>query len=68
MKKIRESEKEEAQKNMVVYEYSAYYVHKEYTVFTMRQPQEEAVDNPLSFYRIDYRFDYNTPIFRPPIA
>ncbi len=68
MKKIAEKEKEETKKNLVVYEYSALYVHKEYTVFAMYQPNEEACESHFSPYLIDYRFKYNTPVFRPPIS
>jgi len=68
MKKIREKEKEETKKNLLVYEYSALYVHKERPVLTLYRPNEEPLDKPFSPYLIDYRFNYNTPIFRPPIS
>ncbi|MGO1787110.1 MAG: hypothetical protein ACTHZ7_08545 [Sphingobacterium sp.] len=68
MEKIREKEKEESKQNLLVYEYSSLYVHKEYAIFTMLQPAEDAQEEPTMSYRVDYHFDYNTPIFRPPIS
>ncbi|GGC41898.1 hypothetical protein GCM10011386_37550 [Parapedobacter defluvii] len=68
MKKIAEKEKEETEKNLVVYEYSSLYVHNGYTVFATYQPDEETSQSHFSPYRIDYGFDYNTPVFRPPIG
>src|SRR5690606_6824622 len=67
MKKIEEKEKEETKKNIVVYEYSSLYVHKENTIYTLYQPNEEAHQSHFSPYLIDYTFNYNTPIFHPPI-
>ena len=68
MKKIKEKEKEEAKKNLVVYEYSSLYVHNGHTVLTMHQPKEEINQGHFSRYLIDYRFNYNTTVFRPPIS
>lgn len=68
MEKIREKEKEESKQNLLVYEYSSLYVHKEYAIFTMLQPADDAQEEPAMSYRVDYHFDYNTPIFRPPIS
>ncbi len=68
MKKIKEKEKEETKRNLVVYEYNALYVHKEHVIFTLCQPYEEAHERPYSPYLIDYRFTYNSPVFRPPIG
>jgi hypothetical protein len=69
MQKIRKKEKEETQKNLVVYEYSAHYMHKEYTMFrTAYHPTKETDESHFSPYLIDYRFKYNTSIFRPPIS
>lgn len=68
MEKIREKEKEETKKNLVVYEYSSLYMHKEKTFYAMHQQNEEAYESHFSPYLIDYRFNYNTPIFRPPIS
>lgn len=66
MKKIREKEKEETKKNMLVYEYSSLYVHKETILLKRYQPEEEA--SPLHFppFLIDYRFTYHTSVFHPP--
>lgn len=68
MQRIKKKEKEENKKNFVIYEYSAHYVHKEPTIFTVYQPHKEIGEEPFSFYLIDYRFTYNSPVFRPPIA
>lgn len=68
MKKINEKEKEETKKNLVVYEYSALYMHKEHAVFQLYQPLEEISSMHFSPYLIDYRFSFNNPVFRPPIA
>lgn len=68
MEKIKEKEQNEAKKNMVVYEYSALYVHKEQTVFSMYQPNEEISDSLFLPYLISYRFYYHTAIFRPPVC
>lgn len=68
MEKIREKEEEETKRNLVVYEYSALYVHKERPVFTLNQPNEEIRRNHFSPNLIDYRFTYHSAIFRPPIA
>src|SRR5690554_6194696 len=68
MKKIQEKEQKEAKRNLVAYEYSALYVHNEYAVFTMYQPKEECYELSSLPYLINYRFEYNTTIFRPPVS
>lgn len=68
MKKIREKEKEDTKKNVVIYEYSAHYVHNEQIIFTVYQPNQEISEGIFSPYLIDYRFTYNNPLFRPPIV
>ncbi|ERJ60004.1 hypothetical protein M472_14655 [Sphingobacterium paucimobilis HER1398] len=68
MKKIREKEKQETKKNLVVYEYSSLYVHKDYTVFQSHSPAEEPLENSFSPYLTTYAFSYRTSVFRPPIA
>ena len=68
MEKIKEKEEEEKTSNLVVYEYSALYVHKENISYTLHQPNEEAYEGYSSPYLVDYRYDYNTSIFRPPIS
>ncbi|WP_133583676.1 hypothetical protein [Sphingobacterium yanglingense] len=68
MKKIREKEKQETKKNLVVYEYSALYVHKDYTVFQSQPQAEEHPQNAFSPYLTNYAFTYRTSVFRPPIA
>lgn len=68
MEKIKENEQKEAKKNLVVYDYSALYVHKEHITLTIYQPNEESGEKSFSPYLIDYRFEYNTSIFRPPVS
>ncbi|HWK98639.1 MAG TPA: hypothetical protein VNQ55_01775 [Parapedobacter sp.] len=68
MKKIEEKEKKDAQKNLVVYEYSSLYVHNWHVALIMPEPQKEIDQNHFSPYLIDYRFTYNTAVFRPPVS
>src|SRR3546814_7610870 len=68
MKKSEDKEDKEAKKNLVVYEYSSLYVHNGRIAFHVPQPQEETDQNHVSPYRMDYRFNYHTSIFRPPIS
>jgi len=68
MKKIREKEEEETKKNLVAYEYSTHYVHKERIIFTVHKTNDEVGDKTFPPYLVDYKFTYHTPIFRPPIA
>ncbi|TYP97699.1 hypothetical protein BC792_102121 [Sphingobacterium allocomposti] len=68
MKKIKEKEKEETKKSLAAYEYSAHYIHKEKTFFTSSLPHMDIMKEPLSPYLADYRFNYHTAIFRPPIV
>jgi hypothetical protein len=67
-KKIKEKEEKEASKDQVAFVYSAFYLHKEYSVFTMYQPKEVSIEDHFLPYLIDYRFEYNTAVFRPPIS
>ena len=68
MKKIEEKEEKDAQKSLVVYVYNALYVHSGYIALTLHQPHEETSQSHFSPYLIDYRFNYNTTVFRPPIS
>jgi len=68
MKKVKKAEKEETKKNLVAYEYSAHYLHRERPAFTLYQPNEENIETTFSPYLIDYRFTYHTSVFRPPIG
>lgn len=68
MKKIKEKEQKEAKKNLLAYEYSSLYVHNEYAGFTMYQPKEESDEHSSLPYMINYTFEYNTAIFRPPVG
>src|SRR5690606_1549202 len=68
MKKIEEKEKKDAQKNLIVYEYSSLYVHNGQVTFTMPEQQEQTSQPHFSPYLIDYRFNYHASIFRPPVS
>lgn len=68
MKKIREKEKEEAKKNLVVYEYNNLYVHKECTKIPTQVQADETEKAYFTPYLTNYAFTYITPIFHPPVA
>ncbi|MFB5944207.1 hypothetical protein [Albibacterium profundi] len=68
MKKIKEQEKRETQKNYVVYDYSALYVHKEYLVLETQLPSGESGQNQFLAYLDNYTYEYHSPIFHPPLA
>lgn len=68
MKKIQEKEKEETQKNLVVYEYSSLYVHKEKLTLPSQKLLEMKEAHHGIPYLNSYRFDTYSSIFRPPIA
>lgn len=68
MKKIREKEKGEAKKNLLVYEYSTNYVYHEFPNFEMHIPKNEILKNPFSSYLMEYTFTHHSPVFRPPIV
>ncbi len=68
MKKIEEKEDKEAKKNMVMYEYSSLYVHNGGVALTLPQPQEVTDQDHFSLDLVDYRFNYHTAVFRPPIG
>jgi len=69
MKKIREKEKEETKKNLVMYEYNSLYTHQGNIVYRLYQPKEgEAHSSFFPPYLIDYKFNHHTSLFRPPIS
>lgn len=68
MQKIAEKEKEETEKNLVVYEYSSLYMNNDLTVFTMERLNIESNQNHFSDYQTDYTFTYYTSIFHPPLS
>lgn len=68
MKKIQEKEQEDTKKNMLVYEYSAYYMHNNYTSLEPLKPREEVDNAGFSPYLLGYSFNYHASIFHPPIA
>lgn len=68
MKKIREEEQKETKKNLQMYERNALYMHKERVLFTMHLPEEDHAVNHFLPYLTDYRFNFTTAVFRPPIS
>ncbi len=68
MQKIAEKEQGESKNNLVMYEYSSLYVHKDYVVFSMRQPHSEITKLELPPYLAGYAYEYDALVFRPPIA
>lgn len=68
MQRIKSKEKEETKKNMVIYEYSSHYIHKEYSSLPTFQIFEEIIEKPFSAYRIAYSYHYQGSIFRPPLS
>lgn len=67
MKKIKEKEKKETEKNLMVYEYSALYVHAAYILFTPSLDMT-VLDAPYSSYVVNYSFAYNNTVFHPPLS
>lgn len=67
MKKVREKEKEESKKNLVIYEYSSLYVQQTFAGIDLYQAVEERNSSDFSPYLMAYRFDYNPSIFHPPL-
>ena len=68
MQKIREEEKKETQKNLIVYAYSALYLHKDVVVFTPFQIEDAVSVDHFSPYLATYRFNHDSSVFRPPIS
>ena len=67
-KKIKEKEQNDSKKNLVFYEYSSLYVHKEHFILTMFKPNAVTFEKHFLPYLINYRFEYNTAVFRPPVS
>ena len=68
MKKIKEKEKQEAKKNMLVYEYSAHYTHKEPLLLMDYNPVLEFISPHFSPYYNSYSYSFKSSLFRPPIV
>lgn len=68
MQKIKEKEQKETKKNLLVYEYSALYMHRESTTFDWCAQQEENTAQHETPYLSGYVFQYATGLFRPPLA
>ncbi|WP_133640451.1 hypothetical protein [Sphingobacterium paludis] len=68
MKKIKDGEKKQAQKNLLVFEYSALYLHNDAVDFTSEN-RETFLSTPYFTHGLSsYVFTPNTFLFRPPIA
>lgn len=68
MKKIQEKEKEETKKNLVVYEFNAFYLHKEQLTLPTQSLNEVRIPNSIPPYVNTYSFHTFNAVFRPPIA
>ena len=68
MKKIKEKEEKETSSNVVVYEYSALYVHNNRLALNTPQPPVETGEHPLPPYLVDYRFNHHQAVFHPPMS
>lgn len=68
MQKINDKEQGEASKNLVAYEYSSLYLHKEYSLLSMQRPVEASGQDQFSPYLIGYNFQHLHTVFRPPVA
>ncbi|WP_017259538.1 hypothetical protein [Pedobacter arcticus] len=68
MKKMKQQDEKQAKKNLVAYEYSAFYIHNECYTINLYTPKEEINESQFSPYLIGYRFNYHTSIFRPPVS
>jgi len=68
MQKIKEKEKNDTKKNLIVYELTMTYLHHEFSSFQLHQPDEQMIDLPFSSYVMDYDYSFHSPVFRPPIS
>ena len=68
MKKIKEQEKEESKRNLIIYEYSSLYFHKTQPHFDLKVIKEEFEETMYFSFLVDYRFQHYSTLFRPPIA
>ncbi|WP_182995324.1 hypothetical protein [Pelobium manganitolerans] len=67
MKKVKEAEKEQNKKNLLVYEYSALYVQEESKVLNMHCWTEELELPQFPVYRSTYAYNYYASVFHPPL-
>ncbi|WP_052072509.1 hypothetical protein [Sphingobacterium deserti] len=68
MQKIKESEKKQAQKNLQIYQFNAFYLHNDFSVFDLDNAEERLSVDHFSREHSSYVFTYNTFLFRPPIS
>lgn len=68
MQEIKNKEEQEGAKNRLVYEYSSLYIHSVNSAFPISKYEDDLNHSFFASSEADYRFDYNTLVFRPPIA
>lgn len=68
MEKMKQQEKEESRRNLLIYEYSSLYVHNDHITFKMAPSWKTPLEEPLIPNLTDYCFQYHNSIFRPPIV
>lgn len=68
MKKLEEKAQHESEKNLVAYDYSSLYVHKEYAAFDTNLLDIPVLEHHFTPYLVDYVFEYNALLYRPPIG
>jgi len=68
MQKIKEKEKNDAKKNLIVYELTMNYVHHEFPSFDLEQPYAQVIAISFPSYTMDYHYSFHSPVFRPPIS
>ncbi|MFZ4261571.1 hypothetical protein ACFRAE_05985 [Sphingobacterium sp. HJSM2_6] len=67
MKKVREQEKENAKKNLLIYEYSSLYMHKDYLHFEYQHILPETRQKNFTPNLVAYSYTHLQALFRPPI-
>ncbi len=68
MKKLEDKAAQETEKNLVSYEYSTLYVHKEHLAFSPQQPDTQTGQSHFTPYLLGDGFEYNALLYRPPIG
>src|SRR5699024_8196717 len=67
IEKIKDSEERQGQKNLLIYEYNTFYLHKEDCQFRIDRTVEIPHKRVFSAYRVVYSFNFVHSLFRPPI-
>ena len=68
MEKIKQNEQKESKKDLISDVSSSLYFHNEYFIINMFLPNKVLSENHFLPYSIDYRYDYHTSVFRPPVS